>query len=73
MSAAVADLLAAARKLSPEEQGELADRLYEQLLPPDPALDLSDAEYEAEVEQLADELGLQPGVDLTWEQVRELR
>ena len=74
MTTAAAELLAAALKLSPEEQQELADGLHDRLvLPDDPVLSLSDEEYEAEMEKLADEMGLRPGEDLTWEQVRDLR
>lgn len=74
MTTAAVELLAAVLKLPPEDQEELAEELWDALDSPDPDLArLSDEEYEAEVEKLADELGLEPGVDLTWEQVRGLR
>lgn len=74
MSSTVADLLAAALKLPPEERQELADRLLDSLDPPDTGIDpMTDAEFEAELKRRMEESDRDPTVRIPWEQVREMR
>jgi putative addiction module component (TIGR02574 family) len=74
MSSTVADLLAAALALPPEEREELATRIFDSLDPPASAIDrMTDAEFEAELTRRMDESDRDPSVRIPWEQVREMR
>ena len=74
MSAAVADLLAAALKLPPEDREALADHFRDSLDPPGSDIDrMTDAEFEAELNRRAAESDRDPSSRIPWEQVREMR
>lgn len=74
MSQAVADLLAAALRLSPDEREELASQLYDSLDgPPSDTDRMTDAEFEAEILRRAAESDRDPSVRIPWDQVRDMR
>lgn len=71
MSTAVADLLAAAMKLSEEDRQELADRLLDSLDPDPTGINgMTDEEFEAELNRRAEELRRDPSAGIPWEEVK---
>ena len=74
MPTTVNELLAAALTLSPAEQEELADRLWDHLDPPPADIDaMTEEEFAAELDRRHAEYLRDPSVGIPWEQVREMR
>lgn len=72
MSRAVAELLAAALKLPPDEREALAERLWASLDPPGTGIDeMTDEELKAELDRRAEEAERDPSVMIPWEEVRK--
>lgn len=72
MSRVVAELLAAALKLTPDERNELAEQLLDSLDPADTGIDaMTDEEFKAELDRRAAEAERDPSVMIPWEEVRK--
>ena len=72
MTTTVADLLAAALKLSAEDREGLIDQLWDSLDPPESGIDrMTDEEFEGELNRRREESLRDPSAAVPWEQVRQ--
>lgn len=71
MPTAVADLLAAALQLPPDQRQHLADQLLDSLDPPNTGIDeMTEEEFEAELNRRYEESLRDPSVCVPWEEVK---